>query len=41
MDWFGLTLVLFGILLVFLFLGIPVAFSMGITASLMVVMFLR
>ncbi len=40
MEWFGSSVLLFGILLGLLFLGIPVAFSMGIAASIMVVLFL-
>ncbi len=40
MDWIGLTFILFGILFVLLLIGIPVAFAMGMTASIMVVTFL-
>jgi C4-dicarboxylate transporter DctM subunit len=40
MEWLNLALVLFAILLGLLFLGIPVAFSMGIAASAMVVLYL-
>ena len=40
MGWIELTFILFGILIVLLILGIPVAFAMGMTASIMVVSFL-
>ena len=40
MEWLGLTITLFSILICLLLLGIPVAFAMGITASIMVVVFL-
>ena len=40
-GWLGLTLILFAFLLVFMTIGIPVAFSMGITATSMVLLFLN
>jgi C4-dicarboxylate transporter DctM subunit len=40
-GWLGLTLILFAFLLVFMTIGIPVAFSMGITATIMVFLFLN
>jgi C4-dicarboxylate transporter DctM subunit len=40
MEWFGLTLTLFSILICLLLLCIPVAFAMGMTAAIMVVTFL-
>jgi len=40
MEWFGLTITLFSILICLLLLGIPVAFAMGMTAAIMVVTFL-
>lgn len=41
LGWLGLTLVLFSFLLVFMAIGVPVAFSMGVTATIMVFIFLN
>jgi C4-dicarboxylate transporter DctM subunit len=41
LGWLGLTLILFSFLLVFMAIGVPVAFSMGVTATIMVFIFLN
>lgn len=40
-GWLGLTLILFSFLLVFMAIGVPVAFAMGVTATIMVFIFLN
>ena len=40
-GWLGLTVILFSFLLVFMTIGVPVAFAMGITATIMVLIFLN
>ena len=40
MPWYELTLVVFGTLIVFLLIGVPVAFAMGIAASLCATFFI-
>ena len=40
MEWYELTLVVFGTLLAFLAIGVPVAFAMGMAASLCATIFL-
>jgi C4-dicarboxylate transporter DctM subunit len=41
LGWLGLTLILFSFLLVFMAIGVPVAFAMGVTATIMVFIFLN
>lgn len=40
MEWYWLTLTTFGILIFFMVIGVPVAFAMGITGTIMVMLFL-